>query len=152
MQERIIEIILYVISELKNNKEISDIDIGNLVNLGYTNAEISTAISWLADRVEFPDSFYSITPISSSDSFRVLHIAEYDLFTQEAWGEVVQLSTLGLLSNEHIELLIDRATMMGATEIDTGQVRAFLANVLFNAQTSSSPGSRVMLTGSDLIH
>lgn len=151
MYERIVEIIVFVISELRQNKHINDIDLAELERRGYTSAEISTAFSWLVDRIEFSDKFLFDSSMSSQ-SFRILHEAEKDLFTPEAWGEIIQLATLGLISNENVEALIDRASMMGMRQLDSYQLKTFVANNVFNAQMQTLPGNRLMLHGSDTIN
>ena len=151
MYERIIEIIVYVVTELKFKKSINDVDISELQQRGYTNSEISTAFSWLVDRMEISEKL--ISPQSpSSNSFRILHEAERELFTAAAWGEIIQMNTLGLINNDHIELLIERAAMMGIRQIDVSHLKAYIANVIFNANYNSMPGSRLMLSGSDTIN
>jgi uncharacterized protein Smg (DUF494 family) len=152
MYERIIEIIVFVISELKQNKNISDIDINKLQALGYSSSEISTALSWLVDRVEITDKFFQDVEASDAGSFRVLHEAEKDLFTLGAWGEMIQLHNLGILTNENIENLIERAAMLGMHQIDTTQLKLYVANSIFNAQSSETHGSRVILHGNDSIN
>ncbi len=152
MYEKIIEIIVYVISELRQNKNINDINVEELQSLGYTSSEISTAISWLVDRLEFTEKFISGPQFSESDSFRILHDAEKELFTSEAWGELIQLNSLGIMTNEHIESLIERVVMMGLRRIDSQQLKNFVAGIIFNTQSNSMPGSRIMLHGNDTIN
>jgi|DewCreStandDraft_4_1066084.scaffolds.fasta_scaffold01093_33 uncharacterized protein Smg (DUF494 family) len=153
MYERIIEIIVYVISELKNNRTIGDIDIEELHSLGYTNAEISTALSWLIDRMEFSEKYLNVENTSDPNSFRLLHEAERDLFTNEAWGEIIQLNSLGLLTNEHIETLIEKAVFMGTRQLNSEYIKHFVANSIFNIQPGINPfGSRIMLQGNDTIN
>jgi len=152
MYERIIEIIVFVIGELRQNKNINEIDFNELQDRGYTKSEISTAFSWLVDRLEFVDKVTNDIASSSSNSFRILHDVEKNLFAPEAWGELIQLNTLGIVSNEHIEMLIERSLMMGIYRIDSQQLKSFVANVVFNLQTDSMNGNRVMLNGSDTIN
>ncbi len=152
MFERIIEIIVYVISELKQNKHISDIDVDQLHELGYTNSEISTAFSWLVDRMEFSDQMFLKDETTSDDSFRILHEAERELFTQEAVGELIQLHSLGILTNEHIESLIERALITGMDRIDSSGLKSFVAGMIFNAHPSAKSGNRILLRGNDTIH
>ena len=152
MQERIIEIIVLVISELRQKKSFGDVDIEILQKLGYTKAEISTAFSWLVDRVEFPDKFTQIDYSTDNMSFRVLHDVEKELFTTEAWGELIQLNTLGIVTNEHIEQLIEKTIMSGIIQIDSSHLKRFVANILFHAHVNDSMGSRIMLTGNDSIN
>ncbi len=151
MFERIIEIIVFVISELKQNKHISDIDVDELQKLGYTNSEISTAFSWLADRIEFSEQVVAESSIRSTDSFRIFHDAEKELFTRDALGELIQFQSLGLLNNDHIESLIERALMSGLMEVDTQTLKTFVAGILFSA-SANADSNRVMLRGNDTIN
>jgi len=151
MYERIIEIIVFVMSELRLNKEINDIDITELRSRGYTSTEISAAISWLIDQLEFSEQFLASGMMNPHTSFRVMHEAERELFSQQALGEIIQFNSLGLLNNEHIELLIEKATMLGMPELDVSQIRSFIANNVFNVQYNNT-GSRFLLQGNDTIN
>jgi uncharacterized protein Smg (DUF494 family) len=152
MFERIIEILVYLISELKQNKHIDDINLAELQDRGYTNAEISTAFSWLADRVELSEQIVNINIKSGPLSFRVLHPAESDLFTREGLGELIQLHTLGIITNEQIEQMIERAMMVGMRNIDPSQLKSYIAGMIFSSQSEFNYGSRIMLDGSDIIN
>ena len=152
MYEKIIEIIVYVIAELRQNKKINEIDLEKLKKLGYTKSEISTAFSWLVDRIEMSENLLFANTCENCNSFRVLHDVEKELFTDEALGELIQLQSLGIIKNEHIELLIERAIMMGADVIESEQVKNFVAQVVFNAHNNNFLNSRFMLAGNDTIN
>jgi uncharacterized protein Smg (DUF494 family) len=152
MYEKIIEIIVYVIAELRQNKKINEIDIEKLKKRGYTKSEISTAFSWLVDRVDMPEKMLFTGNQENCCSFRLLHEVERELFTDEAWGELIQLQSLGIIKNEHIEMLIERAIMMGVGEIESQHIKNFVAQVVFNAHMNEYPNSRFMLAGNDTIH
>lgn len=152
MYERIVEIIVFVVSELKQNKPINEIDVSELEKKGYTSTEISTAFSWIADRLELAEKFVKPEAYINKESFRVLHDGEKDLFTTEALGEMLQLYSLGLLSNEHIELLIEHTLSYGYNQIDSYHLKMFVANIMFNSQTSNFPGNRIMLSGDEKIN
>ncbi len=152
MYERIVEIIVYVVSELRINNDINKLNLNKLVSQGYTDSEISTALSWIVDRMEITDKFIPFDQQNPTTSFRVLHESEVDLFSTEAWGELVTLNALGLVNNEHIEALIDRAIMLGLKKMDVHHLKIFVANVVFNAQFNNLGGSRFMLEGHDTIN
>lgn len=153
MYERIIEIIIYLITEMKDNKNLSEIDISELNERGYSNIEVSTALSWLVDRLEFSEKFYINDETSKTSSFRILHEAEQDLFTTEAWGQLIQLKALGIITNEHIESLIGRSMMMGMKAVDTNQIKFFVANNVFNLSMNSFFGNtKFMLQGNESIN
>ena len=151
MYERIVEIITYVLSELKQNKKISDIDLIELETKGYSNSEISTAFSWLVDRLEFSNKVPDLK-LESEGSFRILHDAEKDLFTEQAWGELIQMQSIGILNVNQIELVIERALLSGIFKIDSFFLKNMIASFIFNATNSLMPGSRVLLSGNDTIN
>ncbi|MCX6145919.1 MAG: DUF494 family protein [Candidatus Kapabacteria bacterium] len=153
MFERIIEIIAFVIMELRQNKNIAEIDLDKLSTLGYSKSEISTAFSWIVDRMEFSDDIVSPSDnVTSPESFRVLHEAEKHIFTPEAWGVMVEFHSLGLLKNNQIENIIERGMLSGIKSVGASQLKSFIATMLFNLSTNNIPGSRVMLKGNETIH
>jgi|DewCreStandDraft_4_1066084.scaffolds.fasta_scaffold00019_33 uncharacterized protein Smg (DUF494 family) len=152
MYERIIEIIIYVVSELYKNKTLNNINLEQLQSMGYTNSEISTALSWIIDRIESTDNIFQNSNNSFSTSFRILHNVEQELFTTEAWGKIIEMNTLGILSNEQIENLIDKAGMMGLRQIDTNQLKYYIGTSFLEANDKMMGGSRLMLLGNDTIN
>lgn len=150
MQERIIEIIIYVVSALKNNNHFEESDIKELIDLGYTNAEISTAFSWIADSMDTIDKLVPDVNTSKA-SFRILHEIEKDLFTTEALGEIIQMITLGIITNENLESMIERAILLGIRQIDSKQIKAFVAGLIVGNQ-QTVPSIRLMLTGNETIN
>ena len=151
MYERIVEIITFVLSELKQNKKLSEIDLTELQDRGYSSSEISTAFSWLVDKLEFNSQTKPIE-ISDVNSFRILHDAEKELFTDSAWGELVQMQMLGMISIDQIEQLIERALLSGVFKIDSNYLKNMIAALLFDTTNSITPGSRLMLSGNDSIN
>ncbi len=152
MFERIIEIIVYLLSELREKSDMSEIDLTKLKQLGYSNSEISAAFSWIVDRVEFSDELFKGDLFPSDVSFRVIQGSEVDLFTKEAWGEMIQLQILGLIDNDQIETMIEKAMVSGNQDIDKGAIHQFVANHLRNPDNHSKFGSRFMLDGSETIN
>lgn len=153
MFERIIEIIVYVMSELKNDSDLSRVDIKKLQNLGYSTSEISTAFSWLVDKIEFSDDILNEDISYSKNSFRILHEAEEELFTEDAKGELIQFTMLGLINNQIIESIIERALMAGLPrKIDSKLLHNILATIIFNPEENTQFGSRVMLKGNDTVN
>lgn len=152
MFQRIIEIIIYVISELQS-KQVEDIDFDKLKNLGYTSSEISTAFSWIVDNNSFGNAFEEGTSITPDRKFfRILHPAEEEFFTTEARNELIHYNQLGLIRNEDIETLIDRNVMSGYGKIDSDDLKSFIAGVVFNAFNQSNSQHRSILIGNETIN
>ena len=152
MYERIIEIIVYMITELRVNSEISERSISELEDLGYSTSEISTALSWIADGVATNDNAFVKYLENSEHSFRVLNDIEKDLLTPEAWGELIQLTSLKILNIEHIEAIIERVTFLGIRKLDKAQLKSVVASIVFNEQVTNSPSNKWILDSFDTVH
>ena len=152
MYERIIEIIVLVLSQLTQNKKIADIDIDDLSSRGYTQEEITSALSWIVDRLENTQNFLNSFNQQSDTSFRILSSNEIDLFSKEAWGEVINLHNLGLLKNEHIESLIDWASLIGIDKMTQEQLKDYLALNIFKFQSNGVDGAKYIYMGDQSIN
>ncbi len=154
MYERIVEIIIYVISEIKySDKVISDINYNELERLGYSRSEISAALSWIIDSQDFSKKFsLEEAPCSDGVSFRVLHGSERDIFSVEAWGEINLMMTLGMINSEQIEFIIERAILSGLRNIDKEMFRNIFSSILFNQVIFQNPASKSYLTGTEFVN
>ncbi|MCO5252685.1 MAG: DUF494 domain-containing protein [Candidatus Kapabacteria bacterium] len=152
MFERVIEIIVYLISELRSKRNFADINVQHLKDLGYTTSEISTAFSWIADKFDFQEFNTRKTLFTSPNSFRILHPAEMDMFTKEAYGHMIQLHSLGIIENEHIEHIIDRAIVTGNI-LDIRTLKYFVASAIFDIDGALAANTaRIILTGNESIN
>jgi uncharacterized protein Smg (DUF494 family) len=145
MYERIIEIIVLVLAKLTQNTELDEISIDELTSRGYTQEEITTAFSWLLEQLENSKDFINDFKPNKDKAYRILSENEEDLFTKEAWGEVVNLRNLGLLSNQNIESLIDWASVMGIDRMTTEQLKDYLAFNVFKLQTDKKGNTFIFL-------
>lgn len=151
MRERIIEIIVYLISELNHNHPIDEVTFDRLSDQGYSTTEISAAFSWLFDKIHFGNHSMSSEEFARSSSLRFLNNAEKEIISPEIHGYLIQLYQLGLLGNEHLEMTIERAIATGYRNLTIEQLHSIIATILFDAESTAS-GSRLMLNGDDTIH
>jgi len=152
MHDKILEIIVYMVAQLKVKDNLTEQNLSELHNKGYTKSEISAAFSWIIDRIEFADDLFDETFLEGSDSFRILHKVEGDLFHKDAWGELIQMQTLGIISNQQIDLLIERSLMVGISKMDAPTMKSLLSDMLFSHNIPVSAGNRIFLQGNDTIH
>ncbi len=145
MYERIIEIIVLVLAKLTQNNELNDINIDELTSRGYTQEEITTAFSWLLEQLENSTDFINDFKPNKDEAYRILSENEEDLFTKEAWGEIINLRNLGLLNNKSIESLIDWATVMGIDRMTTEQLKDYLAFNIFKLQSDKSSNNFIFM-------
>jgi uncharacterized protein Smg (DUF494 family) len=152
MQERIIEIIVYLVNEMRNNRSLGEIDVKVLEEGGYTQAEISSAFSWLFDRLAVSDQILPHVERQIERSYRILHEVEKMVITPEAQGYLIQLRELGLLNDAMLETIIDRAMMSGYTEIGLNETRVIVASLVFEKDDQKKIGNRIISPSSDTIH
>lgn len=152
MQEKIVEILVYLVGELRKNKPIGEIDLSVLSTRGFTTAEISAAFNWVYDKISKGDELKTDEIPSTEQSFRVLHDAERMAITPAAQGYLMQLREIGLISDADIETVIDRVMMSGYVTVDIEEMKSLVALTLSDSDDSLNTGSRIMLNSKDTIH
>jgi uncharacterized protein Smg (DUF494 family) len=148
MQERVVEIILFLVNELRSNKRLNDVDVSSLARDGYTQSEISSAFSWLFERLSTGKSMTESTSGTSS-SHRMLNDTEKMVVDSHAYGYLIQCQQLGLLSNGDVETIIERIMMAGFAAVGLPEMKSFVAGYLFDMQGSSG---QISLGTNDTIH
>lgn len=151
MKERVVEILVILMSEIEANKRLSDIDLEVLKRRGYTQTEISAAFSWLYDNMPVQDGIVVRGALAAKESHRILHEAEKMMMSTEAQGYLMQLCEVGLLDNRDLENVIERAMMSGLEQLTMYEVREIAASVLF-ARPSKWHESRSILDNNDTVH
>jgi uncharacterized protein Smg (DUF494 family) len=152
MQEKIIEIIVYLVHEMRHDKRLGEIDLRALTDRGYTENEIGTAFSWLFDKINMGESILADEQQVSPRSHRILHDAERAVISPEAYGYLIQLRHLGLLDNLGIEEAIDKIMMAGFQAVSMADMKSIVASILFDFDDSNRVGSRLMLNSKDTIN
>ncbi len=155
MNERVVEILIYIMSEIRSNHKVSgklDILSKNLIQQGYTESEISSAFTWLLDRLK-NDSEELVEQQSPSlkGSFRHLHEIERSIISVEAYGYIIQLRELGIIDEPDAEQILERAMMMGTSEITTSDIKSIVASMLLNYDAFMA-GSYFLFEESSTIH
>lgn len=149
MNERIIEIILFLINQIRQDTPMESIDVKGLASHGYTEAEIGAAFSWIADRAVFGATSGSNR---RSESFRVLHATERKAFRPDAYGYLLLLTQIGLLDDIDFEMVINRAQFAALQPLSVGEVKEMVGALLAESGDISFGGSRLMLTPHDTVH
>jgi uncharacterized protein Smg (DUF494 family) len=151
LYEKIIEIIVYLLSELKNNKQLADVDTGKLENLGYTQNEINTAFSWVYSKIYAGEKVFVDTGKDVS-SHRFLHDVEQNIIAPDAFGYLIQLKELGLLNNMDIDLIIDKIMISSYSRVELDDMKILIASHLLDIDEMTDSNSRMMINTNDTIH
>ena len=152
MKEKVVEILVYIMSEIQENKRLHEIDIGELKNKGYTQSEISAAFTWLYDNIQTGEAQISRPADSARGSRRIFHDAEKQVLSTEGQGYLIQLRELGLLDDNDLETVVERAMMAGYQKLSVEEVRDIVTSVLSVKEVGRSSNSRSMLDEGDSIH
>ncbi len=132
MKERIVEILIHIMSEIQAHKGFADIDVGDLRNQGYSQLEISAALNWLYDNLQLheADTIHEGRPAEGSR--RVLHEVEKQMLSVEAQGYLIQLRELSLVDDRDLEMILERAVMSGYEKLSPAELQEIVAAVLLS--------------------
>jgi uncharacterized protein Smg (DUF494 family) len=151
MHEKIVEIIVYLMTELRSNHPISETTVRDLSNQGYTPTEISAAFSWLADKASLQEHEREVVE-AHPHSVRLLHEFEQMFISPEVYGYLLQLYQLSVVSHDQMEMIIERCMMSGMQPVDMDMAKSIVASLLFTSTMFDTPGQRLFLHASDTIH
>lgn len=151
LYEKIIEIIVYLLSELKNNTPLGEIDVDKLSNLGYTENEINTAFSWVYSKIYSGEKIF-VDASKDTKSQRFLHDVEQNVIEPEAFGYLIQLKELGLINNMDVDLIIDKIMVSSYNSIDLEDMKMMIASYLLDLEDMNNTHSRMMINTNDTIN
>lgn len=149
--ERVIEIIVYLLTELKGSKQLSEVDVHKLTKLGYTQNEINTAFSWVYSKIHSGEKIFSGSGAEAS-SHRMLHEVEKNVIEPEAYGYLIQLRELGMVSDMDLETVIDRIMASGYMKVNKDDIKFFLAGYLLDIEDAENKNKNIMLNINDTIN
>ncbi len=134
MNERVVEILIYIMNEIRKNQSgLKKLDLlsKDLLKQGYTEGEISSAFSWLLNKLRNEsDELVAEAEAASKHAFRVLHEVELSVITTAAYGYLIQLRELGIVDELDMEQCLERAMMLGTSKVDIDDMKAIAASIL----------------------
>lgn len=151
MQEKVIEIIVYILSEMRNSKGINDIDLKKLNSDGYTDAEINSAFAWIFSKIDSGDNLITESG-HRSQSHRFFHSAEKSILSTEAMGYLIQMKELGIISELDEELVIDKIFLSGYQKAGKEEIKLILSSLLFEFESKGNSINRLVLQNNETIH
>jgi uncharacterized protein Smg (DUF494 family) len=151
MQEKVIEIIVFILSQLNGSKGLDDIDIRKLSNEGYTEAEINTAFAWIFSKIESGEQIIK-AELPSKGSHRFYHPIEKKILSRDAIGYLIQLKELHILTDSDIENVIDRLIAAGYQKAGAAEVKLIVSSMIFNSEDTSDLKGKLILQNNDTIH
>ncbi|MCX6164171.1 MAG: DUF494 family protein [Ignavibacteriae bacterium] len=151
MQDKVIEIIVYILSEIKEIKQLNEIDVNSLSDKGYSDTEINTAFAWIFSKLDEGELIFK-DENENTKSHRMFNLVENKIFTVDAKGYLLLLRELGLLNDLDIDLVIERVLLSGFQKIDISELKKFIASFILNSDSKSDILSRMILQNNDTIN
>ena len=152
MKEKVLELLVHLMTEIQDTMSLHEIDVVDLQNRGYTQSEITAAFSWIAEHIAALEHEQRPVRGTSGISRRVLHSAEKLMMTTESQGYLIQLTELGLLDDAGLESVIDRAMAAGQERLGLTELRMIAETVVFGSERRGSERGITMLGSGDTIH
>ena len=145
MQEKILEIVVYLMNRLTEHQEtLSSFDemSADLRSMGFTDSEIASAYNWLLKHFEdYPESFSLADIETDSRAVRVLSDAERRVISADAYGYLLQLRYLNLLSTEQMEMILDRCALFVNDPVGLTEIKILASVALFETGSAEFPYS-----------
>jgi Smg protein len=140
MPERIIEIIVYAMRRFQDDKKSSEkLDLtSELTSKGYTESEINLSFSWIYDHLK--KSSADKRSLLDADLIEDIDFNnnENPILSDEAYGYLIQMIQLGILSEYQVDQILEKALISGDEYINTEKVKSFVVNILFDSEKFNS--------------
>lgn len=144
MNERVVEILIYIMSAIRKNTRLSqklDLLSRSLIQKGYSESEISSAFTWLLDRLNYDsEELIQKQGPALKHSLRHLHEYERSIISTEAYGYIIQLRELNIINEMDVEQILERSMMIGASHVGIEEVKSIVASMLFASEHVADSG------------
>ncbi|MBN2011135.1 DUF494 family protein [candidate division KSB1 bacterium] len=136
MNERVMEIIAYIVKEMESNQALNDGDgfkvlTQKLEDDGYSQTEINFAFSWIFEKIDNKGKNDEFS-VAARRSQRLLHDFEKIAISPAAYGYLIQLREFELIDPVEMEQIIEKA-LLHSTEsmVSLHDMRRIVANMIF---------------------
>ena len=152
MDEKILEIVIYMVSRIRDNRDGRDSGVersqfpeisADLHSLGFTEKEISSAYSWMFDRFDGDFEHLFQAPQFPTSSVRVLAPREKLAVSSEGFGYLTRLVELGILRAADLEEIVEACVQSERHNVTLAEMKMIVSGALFDieGQPTSAGGS-----------
>jgi uncharacterized protein Smg (DUF494 family) len=145
---KILEIIVIILSELRTKKSVNEIDYSALSEIGYTNSEINSALAWIFSKIDTESNFLK-GGLKNVTSRRIYNQEERKIFTPESLGYLIWLNETGILEDTDREIIIDRIFLSGYAKVGLTDLKSLIAMYLLDIKDVNSLKTRLILENND---
>jgi uncharacterized protein Smg (DUF494 family) len=142
MQENVVDIIVSIYRRLIAGEILTEIKSDDFPN--FKKSEFLAAYSYILEKKEGVQDTSPVMP-------RILHLAERMVIAPDAYGFLLELNKLRVLSPGDIEHLIEKTMINSTSRVTLDMMKALVANHLFQFKNSSQ-GLPLHLSGNEMIN
>ena len=144
MDKRFLDVLTFVLNEISENTD-GDLDLQTVIDVlqeeGYSEDEISSAMSWIMNH---GDPLDRITAEQQSDIprpvWRSLNDIEEETISPNAYSYLFHLRELNILTDDNLEKVIDRAVDLRLMRMSVEDMKDLVTAVVLNFEDSASKG------------
>ncbi|SDZ91309.1 Smg protein [Desulfuromusa kysingii] len=140
MRERVLAIVNLIAQYVLGAEDspISEQELmADLIAVGFEADEINDAFSWMETIALQPQTDSTAnTPLMNQPTYRVFDSHEQQKLTTEARGFLIKVRTMGLLTDEAQEEIIDRALRSGDDPVSEQEIKLITILNLLSASSS----------------
>ncbi len=149
--DRILDIIVFVLSEMKNNIKLMDVDTSKLAKKGFSKTEINTAFNWICSNIDTGYRLFT-SHTEDSKSFRKLHPVESRLIGSESYGFLIQMKELGMINNMEMENIIDRIISSTTERVDLTEMKFIISTFIFDQNNFNRIATNSLTNPDEFVH
>lgn len=154
MQNHIIDLIVYLVQRIQVGEKIREIDLDSIS--GYDSSEVSAAYSWVLQKYNAGELDQALKEGDSSSPkkpHRVLHFAERAMISKEAYGFLMQLYHMRIITYQTMERIIEQAMLNSSERVSLHKVKELLTEIMFDQNLSNQDfSSTLYLKGNETIN
>jgi len=137
MNERVMEIIVYIVNEMRENQQWGDskqfkVLTQKLAESGYSQSEINFAFSWVLEKVDTGGTTTREVPVIRSH--RILHDFEKLAISTGAYGYLIQLREFDLIDDMELEKIIEKALLSDNNPVTLKEMKEIVASSIFKPE------------------
>ena len=147
MERNIVEILVILLRQYPEGDikpEEFDPLTADLIGLGYSKQEIETALFWYYNRLEHNEKEQVFSDQPDSKSFRILHEVERTILSPGAYGYLVELRALGLISVLDMDQIIEKAIIVGGRKVSVDEIKSYVASFIMEQEAGSQFPERLV--------
>lgn len=148
---KILEVIVLILSELRTKKGLKGIDFNALTDIGYTATEINSALAWIYSKIKTDNNYFN-EKLEQISSKRIFNEEEKKIFTPESLGYIIWLNETGIINDVDREIIIDRVLLSGFPKVELTDLKSLIAIYLLDINDTNNIKSRLILENNDTQH